>query len=197
MSDVEMYDMDNPLVNTQRDGKPGSLKRYIPTACLSITSFILLILWLSESQFSQGILRTRNINETCEWDLVFNRKCSPGLICQRDICVLPPPTICPTPNCTDLYIQTPCPSLAIHPNSQSVYDYNEQPGSRTDAGSHGYYRTVYNIDYSGCKGLCNIQEKCKMVNYQNLARNCWMAEKYLVPSKRDPEWTTAIKILHT
>ena len=197
MSDVEMYDMENPLVNNDDENYNGSVKKYIPATCLSLTSFIFLLLWLSESQFGQGVLRSRNINETCEWNLFVARKCSPGLLCRNDICIFPQKQQSKlTCNCTDV-VSTPCPTQAIRPNSQSVYDYNEHPGYWTDAGSHGYYRTVYNIDYSGCKGLCNVQKRCKMVNYQNNARNCWMAENYLIPGEQKSEWTTAIKILHT
>lgn len=201
MSDVEMYDMENPLVNNDADSTQSvNIKKYIPTTCLSATTFIFFLLWLSESQFGQGVLRSRNLNETCEWNPFLNRKCSPGLLCRNDMCIFPQE---PVSNntlqcyCGNNITSTPCPTQAIHPNSQSVYDYNEQPGYWTDAGSHGYYRTIYNIDYSGCKGICNSQKKCKMVNYQIEPRNCWMSEKYIVPSERNSGWTTAIKILHT
>jgi len=172
-----------------------SVKRYIPLGCSITTTCIFFFLWLSESQFGHGILRTRNLNETCAWSLTHQPVCSPGLLCHSDTCIYPPTAQikCPTVNCSAITCPK-CPSRSVKPNSQHVYDYQEHPGYVYDVPR--YFRTVYSVDYTGCKGICSETKKCHVIGYQNDARNCWMADRHYSPLKRDYNWTTAIKILY-
>lgn len=174
-------------------------KKHIPLGCSALTAFVFFMLWLSESQFGQGTLRTRNLNETCGWSIVGTYECSEGLKCNASTCILPELSCpeCPVPvyNCSDLKC-APCPTRPVKPNTQNVYDYLEWPGHWVDVGPHGYYNTLRDIDYPGCKAVCSSSSKCKIANYQNDARFCWLAKQYYIPFIRNVSWTSAIKILH-
>jgi hypothetical protein len=102
-------------------------------AFLCILTFMVIpfILWLAESQFSEGILRPKYVNESCSTQDYMNRPCVTGLFCVKGTCILS------TYNSSDPIIidnTKECPEPRVCPpptliKTVSYYDFLEYPNS--------------------------------------------------------------------
>lgn len=162
-----------------------------------------LILWLAESQFSEGVLRRRYVGEECGYRLIGSTQCSPKLVCMTRLCQLPlvcstdaqtstSPTMysnrtAPCPKCPD------CPS--VRPKLVTYFDFDEGPNRWLDPGPHGFYKYVRHLPYGGCKELCASEPECAAVSYQGPAMMCHLMKQYHFPAPVNNTWNYAIKVV--
>lgn len=181
---MEEFDMDVP--------RRPSKKRYLPWVFLP-TTILFLLLWLSESQWGEGVLRKKYVGESCEWSLVSSNSCSEGLYCLNKVCTLP------TCNCEGLCPETtPCPELRpVVASTVTYFDYNEKPNHWLDPGPPGFYNIQFALSYGACKEVCARETRCKGIAYRGEAEMCCLMERFYMPFVGNNTWNSAIKIFFT
>lgn len=152
-----------------------------------LPSFIFLILWLAESQFSHGVLRMRFRDEPCHRGIISNR-CAKGFYCRYGTCQLP--TVDPCPPVNQTYIDN---RTVIHrPRQVTYFDFNEMPNHWLEP-KIGVYKNILRIGYGACKDLCSKDKKCKALVYSGYL--CAFMDDYTFPFKWNKTWNAAIKVL--
>ena len=200
MSDIELVDqndipqMEKGLLNTKKQESENH-KLYWTIGILLIIAIMFFMLWLAESQFSEGVLRQKYVGEQCGFNIIHNKKCSEGLLCKNSSCQLPPSdTIIIYSNKT----LTPAPTQScppIHPKVVTYFDYDEGPNRWLDPGTGGFYQHYYHIPYGGCKEKCSSQLACKAIAYHGPAEQCHLMKQYYFPASVNNTWNYAIKLI--
>lgn len=193
MSDIEMDEipqMEKGLLNEtrQKNRKPYCV---IGTIMIALVFFML---WIAESQFSEGVLREKYVGEKCGFHIFHTKKCSTGLRCKNMTCHLPPQDTVTIYSNETLPPPPPpkCPS--VRPKIVTYFDYDEGPNRWLDPGPKGFYRNIYHIPYGGCKEICSSQKACKAISYHGPANQCHLMEHYYFPAPVNNSWNYAIKI---
>jgi hypothetical protein len=165
-------------------------------AFLCILTFMVIpfILWLAESQFSEGILRPKYVNESCSTQDYMNRPCVTGLFCVKGTCILS------TYNSSDPIIidnTKECPEPRVCPpptliKTVSYYDFLEYPNSYLRNAS-SLLGSLDDISYNGCKELCGRDNNCEAVRYFVGTKQCDLIKKFYKGTLDDPHWISAIK----
>ena len=159
-------------------------------------ALLFLFLWLAESQYSHGVLRTRNYGEECGVRLFKNLKCSRGLLCVSDICQFVEKQ-CPS-NTTHVIKDTnpDCPECPnVHPWIVTYFNFDEGPNRWLSPGPHGFYQNIRHLPYGACKELCASQEKCKAISYEGPSESCHLMQEYHFPAPVNNTWNYAIKVI--
>lgn len=201
MDEIQLDDlnakMEEGLLFTENEKEEENLKDkklycVMGTSLLGLVLF--LFLWLSESQFSEGVLRTRNEGEECGERLFNDLTCSQGLKCHDGKCHLPSTQIRIIYSNKTLPPPPPpkCPS--VNPKVVTYFDYDEHPNRWLDPGPHGFYKNIYSIPYNGCKEVCSSQGICKALSYHGPANQCHLMKQYHFPAPVNNTWNYAIKI---
>ena len=165
-----------------------------------ICTFIFGMTWLSESQFSQGILRQKYINETCGFSIFGNKVCVEPLKCRNEKCIYeekPPILNCNQSN-IDLFCpkQTPCPRCPRCPACQnlvSYFDYVEFIGYYLEPTSKERTQIIADIPYGGCKELCSRKSNCKAICYRGDWNVCHIRNTYTNTPRFNGTWSCATK----
>lgn len=177
------------------------------TCIFIISTIIFVILWLAESQFSNGILRPRYLNEKC----VSNDSCVKGLFCDKNKICNVKSAICspyddyynyengtmnpcgyPPEKCPPCDGNADCPPQYIS-RINTYFDYTEFPNYFINPSTLGFYKHDYNIPYGGCKELCANDYDCKAICYNPLGQICWYMKYYILPPTYNVSYTCAIK----
>lgn len=201
MSDIEMEDINDPsqmekgLLYSIKDNKSENKKLYCVVGCSMMIAFLFFILWLAESQFSEGVLRMKNVGEQCGFNILHDKKCSTGLLCRNSICHLPPNDVVTIYSNKTLPPPPPPTCPAVHPRLVTYFDYDEGPNRWLDPGPHGFYQNIYTIPYGGCKEVCSSQTKCKAISYHGPANQCHLMDQYFFPAPVNNTYNYAIKIV--
>jgi hypothetical protein len=160
-------------------------------------SISFMLMWLSESQFGEGILRPKYINETCQPEWSDGRKCV-GSRCVKGRCMK---------ECGDVQIvylnqsnpdNTPCPPQNVVEKVTKLvtfYDFVEFPNTYLRPKSDlSKFKTVQEVSYNACKELCSRETKCVAVNYAPGTSTCIFMQSYIIPQIASTDWITAFKI---
>jgi len=161
------------------------------------TTIIMTILWLSESQFSQGVLRYKYLGESCQWSITNNKICAPPLICQNNKCQLIQKNCIDNSNCTGLINPQECPQCKSCPPCQnlvSYFDFNEFPNYWLPRQRNfGKTEILLGMSYGACKEVCARDPKCKLICFNGIRNICHKRIGYLFPGVQNMTWTCAIK----
>jgi len=184
LNDIELNDIEKGII-TSKKKKVHSSNLYAVIGVVMILGGFFMILWLSESQFSEGTLRTKNVGESCKF-----KTCSTGLQCINNICSLPPmDQIIIYSNAT---LPPPkCPS--VNPKIVTYFDYEEHPNHWLEP-KKGFYKNIYSMPYGGCKEICSSHDNCKAISYKGDSYQCHLMEDYQLPSTVNTSWNYAIKV---
>ena len=155
---------------------------------LIISTIAFGLLWLSESQFSQGVLRLRHINETCGFSIFGNNVCAKPLKCNNNLCIyddIPPILNCNQSN-IDMFCpkQTPCPRCPRCPPCQnlvSYFDYVEFINYYIEPTVKERTKIIVDIPYGGCKELCSRRSDCKAICFRGDSNVCHLRNTYTLP----------------
>lgn len=206
--DINTRDNHNQIFGESR--LPSTIRCFLCLVFLLVlTNAGSIVLWLSESQFSHGVLRYRYLDEPCEND----GSCAKGFVCDyvSTKCKSKPEPCSPyddfynygngTPtNYSHVLSCPPCEPPACPPQTIqkqfTYFDFNEFPNHWIDPGTHGFYNRDYNIPYGGCKEICARDYRCKGVCYNGLAQLCWQMAAYTLPPTYNSTYTCAIKTLN-
>jgi hypothetical protein len=158
---------------------------------------LFLMLWLAESQYSQGVLRTKNVGEECGVRLFGDLKCSTGLSCKYGKCIIPTGPEC-SKNITYIFLNRtePCEKCPkVQPKIVTYFDFDEGPNRWLNPGPHGFYEYIRHIPYGGCKEICSSRKKCKAISYQGPSESCHLMQEFYFPAPVNDSWNYAIKII--
>ena len=162
-----------------------------------VTTLVFFFLWLSESQFSEGILRDKLLNEECGWSFIKSRSCATPFLCRDNRCQL----IINTPKYNpDDYSKCPpcrecprCPRCPSCQNLVSYFDFNEFPNTYFKQRSQEITKIHLGMPYGGCKEVCARNPSCKAICFNGINNVCHERTTYIFPGNRNNTWNCAIK----
>ena len=171
--------------------------------CIGILLLIcasLVLMWLAESQFGEGILRPKLFNETCPPDWAGGRTCAKGLWCVEGRCVddgfnysavqtiyVPQNWTDPLPTCPPQHITQQITKIV------SFYDFMEFPGSYLRPLNDSRIKAIEQVSYNGCKEICSRETQCIALNYNANNQFCTLMRSFLNPQIESREWIVAFK----
>lgn len=204
--DVEDNNSDINIAKDKSENQFYMIRGIICLVCLlCLTNTGSIILWLSESQFSHGVLRYKYLDEPCS----DNSQCANGFFCDyvHKNCQIKPIPCSPyddyynygngTPKnysqiACPVYDPPPCPPQYVQ-KQFTYFDFNEFPNHWLDPGYRGFYDHDYSIPYGACKEICARDAICKGICYNGLAQMCWRMTAYTLPPIYNSTYTCAIK----
>lgn len=214
LEDFNQDNLETDIINKEVSVDNQWKKRcIISNIVLILCVGILIFLWLAESQFTEGILRPKYLDETCGFSIFTGKtKCVSGLECISEKCHLIEKTkniVVENPNCyyknmnqtktTNCKCPEPKPCKIV----TNYFAFNEFPNTWFHPSSGEMVVPNYGLPYGGCKETCSHNSKCKFFCYTGLPTDAMRSvclqrtSDPILPGVLNKTWTCSIKVTYT
>lgn len=198
LDDIELEEL-KPRIESQSEIKVDQRKVFaFINIFWCLVSICLLLLWISESKFGEGVLRPKYLNESCSYDNSgpfgpgTGRQCVAGLSCVYQKCTEQQQIVYENYTCPETKCEVCKPNSFLIVKKVSYFDYNEFPNGFLKPASVNF---ISDLSYGACKELCSKQDNCTALCFSD--KKCFLKSNYILPPLYETNtamWTCAVKL---